>query len=55
MERGEKFVAEGKVEIGPKEQFFMFLGGEHLGRTTSGCPQSPATKTWGACASRWSR
>ncbi len=31
MERG-KFVAEGKMEIGPKEQFFVFLDGEHLGR-----------------------
>jgi len=31
MERGE-FVAEGSMEVGPKEQFFVFLDGEHLGR-----------------------
>ncbi len=31
MERRE-FVAEGKMEIGPKEEFFVFLGGDHLGR-----------------------
>jgi hypothetical protein len=27
----KKFVAEGSVEIGPKEDFFLFLDGEHLG------------------------
>jgi len=31
VERVE-FVAEGKMEIGPKEQFFVFLDGEYLGR-----------------------
>ena len=31
MERGE-FVAEGKVEIGPSEKFFVFLDGEYLGQ-----------------------
>lgn len=31
MERGD-FVAEGKLEIGPKEQFFVFLDGEYLGQ-----------------------
>jgi hypothetical protein len=31
MERA-KFMAEGKVEIGPKEEFFTFLDGEHLGK-----------------------
>ena len=31
MERSD-FVAEGRVEIGPKEQFFIFLDGEYLGQ-----------------------
>ena len=31
MERA-KFVAEGRMEIGPKEEFFTFLDGEHLGK-----------------------
>ncbi len=31
MERGD-FVAEGQLEIGPEEQFFVFLDGEYLGR-----------------------
>lgn len=31
MERGE-FVAEGKMELGPSAQYFLFLDGEHLGR-----------------------
>ena len=31
MERA-KFVAEGKLQIGPKEEFFTFLDGEHLGK-----------------------
>jgi hypothetical protein len=31
MERA-KFVAKGKLEIGPKEEFFVFLDGEYLGR-----------------------
>lgn len=31
MERGE-FVAEGQVEIGPREDYFTFLDGEHLGK-----------------------
>ncbi len=26
------FVAEGSMEIGPAEQYFTFLDGEHLGR-----------------------
>jgi hypothetical protein len=30
MKRGD-FVAEGKLEVGPKEEFFTFLGGDHLG------------------------
>jgi hypothetical protein len=32
MERSEGFVAEGQMEIGPKEEFFTFLDGEHLGK-----------------------
>ena len=28
----DKFVAEGRMEIGPKEEFFTFLDGEHLGK-----------------------
>lgn len=31
MKRGE-FVAEGKMEIGPTEKFFLFLDGEYLGK-----------------------
>ena len=31
MERGA-FVAEGKMDVGPKEEFFIFLNGDHLGR-----------------------
>jgi hypothetical protein len=31
VERSD-FVAEGNVEIGPKEQFFIFLDGEYLGQ-----------------------
>ncbi len=31
MER-RRFVAEGKLEIGPAEYYFTFLDGEHLGR-----------------------
>ena len=31
MERGE-FVAEGKIEIGPSAQFFIFLDGDYLGQ-----------------------
>ncbi len=31
MERA-KFVAEGKMEIGPMQQYFTFLDGEHLGK-----------------------
>jgi hypothetical protein len=26
------FVEEGKIEIGPKEEYFIFLDGEHLGK-----------------------
>jgi hypothetical protein len=32
MERSEGFVAEGQIEISPKEEFFTFLDGEHLGK-----------------------
>ena len=28
-----KFVAEGKLEIGPKKEFFIFLDGDHLGKS----------------------
>ncbi len=31
MER-TKFVAEGKLEIGPKKEFFIFLDGDYLGK-----------------------
>ena len=27
-----KFVAEGNLRVGPKEEFFIFLDGEHLGK-----------------------
>jgi hypothetical protein len=30
MERND-FVAEGKMEVGPTEQYFTFLDGEYLG------------------------
>lgn len=26
------FEVEGKLEVGPKEHYFVFLDGEHLGR-----------------------
>ena len=28
-----KFVAEGKLEISPKKEFFIFLDGDHLGKS----------------------
>lgn len=28
----EAFVAEGKLEVGPKKEFFAFLDGEFLGK-----------------------
>lgn len=28
----DKFVAEGKMEIGPMARYFTFLDGEHVGR-----------------------
>ena len=31
MDPSEKFVLEGSVELGPKEDFFIFVDGEHLG------------------------
>ena len=31
MERGE-FEAEGRIEIGPSAQFFVFLDGDYLGQ-----------------------
>ncbi len=31
MERDE-FVAEGRIEIGPSEKYFIFLDGEYLGQ-----------------------
>ena len=31
MER-TKFVAEGKLEIGPKKEFFIFLDGDYVGK-----------------------
>jgi len=31
MER-ERFEAEGKLEVGPKESFFALLDGEYLGK-----------------------
>ena len=31
MDPSEKFVADGSVELGPKEDYFIFLEGEHLG------------------------
>ena len=31
MERGA-FVAEGKLELGPSVQYFLFLDGEYLGK-----------------------
>ena len=34
MERVE-FVAEGELQVGPSEQFFVFLDGEHLGQRLS--------------------
>lgn len=35
MERGD-FAAEGKMEIGPSEGFFVFLDGEYLGERLVG-------------------
>lgn len=31
MDPSEKFVADGSVELGPREDYFIFLEGEHLG------------------------
>lgn len=31
VDGSEKFVAEGSVELGPKEDFFVFVDGEYLG------------------------
>ncbi len=31
MDRSEKFVTEGSVELGPKEDFFLFVDGIYLG------------------------
>lgn len=31
MDPSEKFGADGSVELGPKEDYFIFLEGEHLG------------------------
>lgn len=31
MERGA-FVAEGKMEVGPTERYFVFLDGDYLGK-----------------------
>lgn len=31
MERSG-FVAEGKLQVGPKKEFFVFLDGDHLGK-----------------------
>ena len=31
MDPSEKFVAEGVVEVGPKEDYFAFVDGEYLG------------------------
>jgi len=34
MERGE-FVAEGHMQLGPTEYYFLFLDGEYLGKLVS--------------------
>lgn len=31
MTESGRYVAEGSVDLGPKENFFVFLDGEHLG------------------------
>jgi hypothetical protein len=32
VEPSERFVREGIVELGPKEDFFAFVDGKHLGK-----------------------
>jgi hypothetical protein len=32
VDLSDKFVSEGSMELGPKEDFFIFLDGDHLGR-----------------------
>lgn len=32
MDSSKRFVTEGIVDLGPKEDFFIFLDGEHLGK-----------------------
>ena len=32
MDPSGKFVTEGKVELGPKEDYFVFVDGEYLGK-----------------------
>lgn len=52
-----KLVAEGKLEVGPKEEFFIFLNGDHLGKLFVDhfiWPENPATAIWDACVSPWS-
>lgn len=35
MDSPQTFVTEGLVEVGPKEQFFVFVDGEYLGAMLS--------------------
>ncbi|MDP8900285.1 MAG: hypothetical protein M3N33_03905 [Actinomycetota bacterium] len=44
MERGA-FVAEGGMELGPKEEFFIFLNGDYLGRQLTGYRDTPRIDT----------
>ena len=32
MDPSGKFVREGRVELGPKEDYFVFVDGEYLGK-----------------------
>ena len=36
MDRGERFEAEGQMQIGPSERFFVFLDGLYLGEQLVG-------------------
>ena len=56
MERKE-FAAEGKMEICPSAQFFVFLDGDYLGQqlvSHCGLPEERGYTDLGVCASRWS-
>jgi hypothetical protein len=56
MEQRETFVAEGQMQMGPSERFFIFLDGEYLGELLMRHFRLPEERGYtdvGACASPW--